>query len=60
MTIKKTKINGQFEYRETILHSCKHTIEYTTYGYKMERRQAAMKRSTHCPRCQLLMLMGNG
>ena len=51
------KIGKRTEYTEAVRHSCGHTIEYVTLGYKMERRQVAQKRMIPCVRCQLEALL---
>ena len=55
--ITTRKIGGRTEYTESVRHSCGHTVEYVTLGYKMERRQVAQKRQSPCARCQLGLLM---
>ena len=50
------KIGKRTEYTESVRHSCGHTIDYVTLGYKMERRQVAQKRESPCARCQLKAL----
>ena len=51
------KIGKRTEYTESVRHSCGHTIDYVTLGYKMERRQVAQKRQIPCGRCQLVALL---
>lgn len=46
-------INGRTEYTESVRHSCGHTVNYVTLGYKMERRLVKMKKLTACGACQL-------
>lgn len=55
--ITTKKIGGQTEYAESVKHSCGHTVEYATLGYKMERRQVRAKRQSPCPKCQLEALL---
>jgi len=55
--ITTKKIGRRTEYTESVRHSCGHTIDYVTLGYKMERRQVAQKRQIPCGRCQLGALL---
>ena len=55
--ITTKKIGKRTEYTESVRHSCGHTIEYVTLGYKMGRRQVAQKRQSPCARCQLGALL---
>ena len=51
--ITTKKIGKRTEYTESVRHSCGHTVDYVTLGYKMERRQVAQKRQSPCAKCQL-------
>lgn len=45
------------EHKEIVRHSCGHTIEYKTYGYKLERRQVKSMQTHNCGKCQLQLLL---
>lgn len=55
--ITTKKIGKRTEYTEAVRHSCGHTIEYVTLGYKMDRWQVVQKRMVPCGRCQLEALL---